>query len=130
MLHVMGKLKFLRSKFSLKQSGFVRARAYANLRISLLTACTFGPLPKQSAADHLQPHNLMRLPCPLCLRKFQSPHGSDPGIAQFRGVFKSQQGKDIACKKVRVRRQTDCSINKETIIQAKAFSKLSSPKQG
>lgn len=88
MLHIIRKIKFLRLNLSLKQSGFVRAHAYATLCISLVTAYTFSPLPKKCAAGHLRPPKPQSLSCPPCLRKFQSHHGSDPNIAQFRGYLK------------------------------------------
>lgn len=78
-------------------------------------------------------HNLTRWPSfsrNSLPSEFQSPHGADPNTVQFGGVCKSEQGKDIACKKVRVRTQTDCTTSKEAISQVKAFSKLSSPTQG
>lgn len=130
MLHVMVKLKYLRCNLILKQSGFVTAHSCANLHISLLSACTFDHLPEQSTAHHLQHAQPDEAALPSLPSKFQSPHGSYPNTIQFRGHCKSEQGKDIACKKVRMRTQTDCTISKEAISQAKAFSKLSSPTQG
>lgn len=83
----------------------MKVHIYANLCISLVTACTFGPPPKQecwgSPATNMTWGGCPVLPCPPCLRKFPSPHGWDPASVQFSGVFKSQRGKDIARKKVK-----------------------------
>lgn len=130
----MGKVTFLRYNLILKQSVYVRAHALANLHISLLSACTFDPLPEQSAAHHLQRtqpdeaalllQKLLAFGIPISSQS-RSQHRSVRG-----GLCKSEQGKDIACKKVRVRTQTDCTTSKEAISRVKAFSSLFSPTQG
>lgn len=98
MLHVMGKIKFLRLNLSLKQHGFMRAHAYASLCISLVTACIFSPLPKNCAADHLCPPKPQGLSCPLCLRTFQSCLWSGPNTAQFRAYLKLSGAKIFPAK--------------------------------